>query len=75
MRPARVSQVAFHPGAPVLALGYEDGFVLLCRLSDATEIRVRQEAPEGGAISGNCVNEVRRRWSRDMRLACINVML
>lgn len=52
VRPARVSQVAFHPSAPILALGYEDGFVVLCRLSDASEILVRKEDPEGGAISG-----------------------
>ena len=60
VRPARVSQVAFHPSAPVLALGYEDGFVLLCRLSDASEILVRKEDPEGGAISTIA-------WDRDGR--------
>ena len=51
VRPARVSQVAFHPSAPVLALGYEDGFVLLCRLSDASEIPVRKDDQQAGAIS------------------------
>ncbi len=51
VRSSRVSQVAFHPSAPVLALGYDDGFVLLCRLSDASEILVRKEDSEGGAIS------------------------
>ena len=45
VRPARVSQVAFHPKTPVLAMGYEDGFVLLCRLTDGAEILVRK--PEG----------------------------
>ncbi len=60
VRPTRVSQVAFHPSAPVLALGYEDGFVLLCRLSDASEILVRKEDPEGGAISTIA-------WDRDGR--------
>jgi WD40 repeat protein len=41
VRPARVSQVAFHPAALVLAIGYEDGFVMLVRLTDASEILVR----------------------------------
>ncbi len=47
VRPARVSRVAFHPRTMVLATGYEDGFVLLCRLTDGAEILVRK--PEGGA--------------------------
>ena len=51
VRAAKVTQVAFHPKAMVLAVGYEDGFVLLCRLSDASELPVRQENPEGGAVS------------------------
>ncbi len=50
VRPARVSQVSFHPSAAVLALGYEDGAVLLCRLTDASEILVRRDEP-GGAVS------------------------
>ncbi len=48
VREARVTQVAFHPRALVLAMGYADGLVLLCRLADAAEILVRQ--PGGGAI-------------------------
>ena len=51
VRPARVSQVAFHPSASVLALGYEDGAMLLCRLTDASEILARRDDPEGGGIS------------------------
>ncbi|HEX4765508.1 MAG TPA: WD40 repeat domain-containing protein [Lichenihabitans sp.] len=51
VRPARVSQVAFHPAAAVVALGYEDGFILLARLTDGSEIPVRREDPEGGAVS------------------------
>lgn len=58
VRPARVSQVAFHPGALVLAIGYEDGWVLLVRLTDAAEILVRQA--EGGAVSALA-------WSPDGR--------
>jgi WD40 repeat protein len=41
VRPARVSRVAFHPGALVLAAGYEDGCLLLIRLADASELLVR----------------------------------
>ncbi|SFK66832.1 WD40 repeat domain-containing protein [Methylocapsa palsarum] len=41
VRRARITCVSFHPKALVLALGYEDGFVLLCRITDAAEILVR----------------------------------
>jgi WD40 repeat protein len=51
IRPAKVSRVAFHPGALVLAIGYEDGFVLLCRLSDASELLVRKAHPDGGGVT------------------------
>ena len=51
VRPVRVSQVAFHPRAGVLALGYEDGFVLMVRLKDNSEILVRREDEAGGAVS------------------------
>lgn len=51
VRPAKVTQVACHPKAMVLAIGYEDGFVLLCRLSDASELPVRLEDRDGGAVS------------------------
>ncbi|ACB96677.1 WD40 repeat domain-containing protein [Beijerinckia indica] len=40
VRNAKVSRVAFHPKMPIIAIGYEDGWVLLCRLSDAAEILV-----------------------------------
>src|SRR5918993_4572503 len=45
VRPARVSRVAFHPKSPVLATGYEDGCILLLRLTDAAEILVRRAVP------------------------------
>jgi WD40 repeat protein len=48
VREARVTKVAFHPRALVLAIGYADGLVLLCRLADAAEILVRR--PGGGPI-------------------------
>jgi len=49
VRQARVTQVAFHPKALVVAIVYSDGFVLLTRLADAEEILVRQ--PGDGAVS------------------------
>ena len=49
VRPQRITQVAFHPRALVVAIGYADGLALLSRLGDAAEILVR---PAGeGAIS------------------------
>ncbi|WP_406854867.1 WD40 repeat domain-containing protein [Alsobacter sp. KACC 23698] len=51
VRPAKVSRVAFHPSALVLAIGYEDGFILLVRLNDAAEILVRKGDPDHGAIT------------------------
>ena len=49
VRPARITQVAFHPRALVVAIGYADGLVMLCRLGDGAEILVRDASP-GGAI-------------------------
>ncbi len=50
VRPARVSRVAFHPKALVLAVGYEDGCILLVRFADASELLVRV-AVKGSGIS------------------------
>lgn len=49
-RPARVTRVAFHPKALVLAIGYADGWVLLVRLTDAQELLVRAGG-DGSPIS------------------------
>jgi WD40 repeat protein len=50
-RSAKVTCVAFHPKSLVVAQGYEDGLLLLCRIPDGAEILVRA-TPEGGrAIS------------------------
>jgi WD40 repeat protein len=49
VRQARVTRVAFHPKALVVAIGYADGVVLLCRLADAAEILARH--PGDGAVS------------------------
>jgi WD40 repeat protein len=40
----QVTRVAFHQSALVVAVGYEDGMVLLCRITDASEILVRSPA-------------------------------
>jgi WD40 repeat protein len=47
VRPQKVSQVAFHPRALVLAVGYEDGWVLMVRLDDGAELLVRKGLAEG----------------------------
>ncbi len=44
VRDARVTRVAFHPRALVLAIGYADGLILLVRLADGAEILVRRPA-------------------------------
>jgi WD40 repeat protein len=49
VRGARVTRVAFHPKALVVAIGYADGLVLLCRLADGAEILARP--PGDGPIS------------------------
>ncbi|MBV8851450.1 MAG: WD40 repeat domain-containing protein, partial [Methylobacteriaceae bacterium] len=45
VRNAKVSRVAFHPQVPILAIGYEDGWVLLARLQDEAEVLVRGPRP------------------------------
>ena len=51
VRPKRVSRCAFHPGQLVLAIGYEDGWVLLCRFNDGAEIFVRGDRESKDAIT------------------------
>ena len=45
----RVAIVACHPQKDVAAVGYEDGLVLLVRLSDGAEVLARR--PAGAAVS------------------------
>ncbi len=47
-RRARVARVAFNPKALLLALGFEDGWILLVRLNDGSELLVRR-SEDGGA--------------------------
>jgi WD40 repeat protein len=57
VRPAKVSRVAFHPKALVLAIGYEDGCILLVRLTDASELLARHP------IEGSDITALS--WDRD----------
>ena len=49
-RHAKVTRVAFHPKALVLAVGYDDGCILMIRLTDASELLVRP-ALKGSGIT------------------------
>ncbi len=51
VRNSRVTQVAFHPRALVVAIGYADGFVLLCRLGDGAELLVRANSAGDGPVT------------------------
>lgn len=51
IRPSRVSRVAFHPRALVLAAGYEDGCILLIRFDDASELLVRAASKDSGVTA------------------------
>ena len=52
VRTARVSRVAFHPTSLVIAIGFDDGWLMLCRLTDGAEILVRSTGDvKAGAIS------------------------
>jgi WD40 repeat protein len=49
VRPSHVTRVAFHPQAAIVALAYQDGWVMMCRLGDAAEILVRAPSVDEGA--------------------------
>ncbi|MDE2365016.1 MAG: WD40 repeat domain-containing protein, partial [Hyphomicrobiales bacterium] len=52
VRSKRVSRCAFHPSQLVLAIGYEDGWLLLCRFTDGSEIFVRGERDGNDPVTG-----------------------
>ncbi len=56
--PARVSVVACHPKEDMLAAGYNDGTLLLVRISDGAEILVRE--PDGQPVVALVVECARR---------------
>lgn len=45
----KVTRAAFHPSAPVVAVGYEDSLILLCRIGDGAELLVRKPLESGHA--------------------------
>jgi WD40 repeat protein len=51
VRGAKVTCVAFHPKSLVVAQGYEDGLLLLCRILDGAEILVRVPPKDGRAVT------------------------
>ena len=65
-RSALVSCVAFHPRMDVLAIGYDDGEIILTRLEDHAEINIT-------AASGSPATKLA--WSKDgtmLAFACEN---
>ncbi len=60
-----VTCVAFHPSAPVVAIGYEDGMVILTRLSDASEILVRHPSKAAKIGRINAIN-----WNKQGSRLC-----
>jgi WD40 repeat protein len=46
-----VSRVAFHPKALIVAIGYDDGWIMLVRLTDAAEILVRRTEGERDPVT------------------------
>ncbi len=51
VRHAKVTRVAFHPNVNVLAIGYEDGCILLVRFDDAAELLVRRATSGSGVTA------------------------
>lgn len=49
---AMVTSVAFHPTDEVVAVGYTDGMVLACRLSDGNEVALRRGGK--GSVTSIC---------------------
>ncbi len=48
-RDVKITHVAFHPKLPMLAQGYEDGLLLLCRILDGAEIILRSSQMSAAA--------------------------
>lgn len=60
VRSSKVSSVSFHPKAPVLAIGYDDSCVLMCRLTDGAELLIRRASRMDGKVSAMA-------WDKDGR--------
>lgn len=61
VRQARVTCVACHPKSLVVAQGYEDGLLLLCRIPDGAEILVRGASEGAQAITALSWDQAGRR--------------
>ncbi len=61
VRGAKVTCVAFHPKSLVVAQGYEDGLLLLCRIPDGAEILVRAAPKDARAITAIAWDHAGRR--------------
>ena len=61
VRHAKVTQVSFHPKALVVAIGYEDSCILLCRMTDAAELLVRPAMKDEGKITALAWDRVGKR--------------
>ena len=67
VRTPKVTRVAFHPNSDVIAMGYDDGWILMCRIEDGAELLVRQrdnDTPGGRirpAISALCWDDEGKR--------------
>jgi WD40 repeat protein len=51
VRHSKVSAVSFHPRALVVGIGYDDGCILLCRLTDSAELLVRPAVQNEGRVT------------------------
>jgi hypothetical protein len=53
VRNTKVSRVALHPQVGIVAIGYEDGWVILARLQDNAEVLVR--GPRAGEADTSAI--------------------
>jgi WD40 repeat protein len=74
VRPSKVSGAAFHPRALVVAAGYEDGCILMCRLTDAAELLVRAADKDGGPAAAMAWHKSGRRLLFGTRSGAAGVM-
>ena len=56
-----VTRVAFHPKAPIVVIGYDDGWILLVRLADGAEVLVRRTESARDAITALTFDATGRR--------------
>ncbi len=74
VRPKRISRCAFHPNQNVLAIGYEDGWVLLCRFNDGAEIFVRGERDAADSVTALAWDAQGKRLAFGLRSGAAGVL-